>query len=275
MKIDAHQHFWKYDPEIYSWLEGTIQKDFIPEDLEPVLRRNKIDACIAVQADQSEEETVKLLEYANTHSFVAGVVGWLDLRSDLLEERLDLYSRDSHFIGLRHTEWDKRGEFMEDVNFTKGIRSLGKFGLTYDILAFDYQLQPALDLVRRFPEQTFILDHMGKPTVSETPSKEWVDSIKGLGSSENIYCKISGLVSQSGPGWKPGNFDPYFEVITEAFSPDRLLFGSDWPVCLSQASYEQVYQLAQDYYRSFSDSEQEKIFGGNAITCYNLQEIKI
>ena len=252
MKIDSHQHFWKYDPQTYSWIPDemkAIRKDFLPTDLEPLLTDNGFDGCIAVQADQSEEETVKLLEIANTFDFVKGVVGWVDLTAENVEERLELYSRDSFFKGIRHTVWDDKGGFMTAPDFQQGIEALQKFELIYEILAFDYQLSSAVELVKKFPEQKFVLDHMGKPMISEGISKEWKKNIQKLGEQPNVYCKISGMFTQIEDfSWKKEDFPPFFEVVQMAFGEDRLLFGSDWPVSTVAVSYEQNIKILESHF---------------------------
>ncbi|HER40600.1 MAG TPA: amidohydrolase [Salinimicrobium catena] len=271
MKIDAHQHFWQFDPQKYSWVPEGIQRNFFPMDLEPLLRKNDFDGCIAVQADQSEEETVKLLEMANTYSYIKGVVGWVDLSAENVEERLELYSRDPAFKGVRHTVWDEKGEFMTAPAFQRGIAKLNNFKLTYDILAFDYQLDSAVELVKTFPDQKFVLDHLGKPPISEGISEAWKRNIIELANSGKVYCKISGLVTQvSDPSWNDSDLFPFLEVVTAAFGSDRLMFGSDWPVCLSAATYEEVLEVVEEFYRDFSGEEKEMIFGGNATRFYNL-----
>ena len=269
--MDAHQHFWQYDPQKYSWVPEGIQRNFSPMDLEPLLRQNGFEGCIAVQADQSEEETVKLLEMANTYSYIKGVVGWVDLTAENVEEGLELYSRDPAFKGVRHTIWDEKGEFMTHPHFQRGIATLGKFDLTYDILAFDYQLENAVELVKAFPDQPFVLDHMGKPKVSEGMSEVWKKNIIELGNSGKVYCKISGLVTKvSDPAWNTSDLFPFLEVVTAAFGTDRLMFGSDWPVCISAATYEEVLKVVEEFYRDFSEEEKGKILGGNATRFYNL-----
>lgn len=275
LKIDSHQHFWQYDPEKHSWITdemSEIRRNFSPSDLEPLLRKNGFSGCMAVQVEQCEEETVKLLELANTFDFIKGVVGWVDLSAKNVEDRLELYSRDPSFRGIRHIVWDKRGEFMEDPEFQRGITLLEKFGLTYDILAFDYQLSGAVNLVKDFPNQRFVLDHMGKPVISGAPSAEWRKNIFALASHPKVYCKVSGLVTQVKDfEWKGADLQPYLDVIVGAFGVDRLLFGSDWPVCLSSASYGQVVNLVAEYFNDFTEAEREKIFGRNAVDFYNLK----
>ena len=275
MKIDSHQHFWNYDPEKYSWIPkemSVIKRDFTPEDLEPVLQKNGFSGCVAVQADQSEAETENLLGFTKDHDFIKGVVGWVDLNSEDVESRLEYYSKNSFFKGIRHTVWDEKGEFMLNPIFQRGIGLLANFGLTYDILAFDYQLKAAVELVQAFPRQKFVLDHMGKPNISGKPDKEWVENIGKLGEFGNVWCKISGLVTETKNfRWKQSDYFPFLEVVAEAFGVDRLMFGSDWPVCLSAAKYSEVVGVVEEYFSSASKDDKEKIFGRNAADFYNLK----
>lgn len=275
MKIDAHQHFWYYDPVKYSWLDDSmaaIQRDFMPDDLQSLLRKNDFEGTILVQADQSEEETEFLLNLAHKHAFIKGVVGWLDLNSEEVEERLAYFSRDPYFKGVRHTVWDERGEFMVEKAFQEGISKLTNFELSYDLLAFDYQLPGAVELVAKFPKQRFVLDHMAKPQISaEGPSAEWKQNIRELGKHQNLSCKLSGLVTETENfDWKDVDFTPFLDVVVEAFGVDRLMFGSDWPICLSAASYEEVLKIQEDYFRNFSEEEKQKIFGKNAAEFYRI-----
>lgn len=275
MKIDSHQHFWKYNPETYSWIPdkmSVIKRDFTPEDLQPELSENGFSGCIAVQADQSEEETETLLKLASGYGFIKGVVGWVDLSSLEVRDRLEYFSKSPFFIGVRHTVWDKKGEFMTAPEFQRGIANLATLGLTYDILAFDYQLGAAVELVQAFPRQKFVLDHMGKPKISKKPAKSWEQNIRLLAECPNIWCKISGLVTETQDlRWKPSDFHPFLEVVVEAFGVDRLMFGSDWPVSLAAASYEEVVGVVEEFFSSYSKEERAKIFGENAAEFYNLK----
>ncbi|MCX2838689.1 amidohydrolase family protein [Salinimicrobium sp. MT39] len=274
MKIDAHQHFWQYDAEKYSWISdemAVIRKDFSPEDLEPLLSKRGFSGCVAVQADQSEAETEVLLKMAKKHDFIKGVVGWVDLGSPEVEERLKHYSKNTFLKGIRHTVWDEKGEFMMSSEFQHGISFLANLGLTYDILVFDYQLGGAVELVKAFPRQKFVLDHMGKPQISGKPDKQWVEQIQQLASFPNVWCKISGLVTETPDfSWKTPDFFPILEVVIDAFGVDRLIFGSDWPVCLSAASYSEVNGIIEKFFSSYSKEDKEKIFGKNAAEFYNL-----
>lgn len=251
---------------------SAIRKDFGPKDLQPILEENGFSGCVAVQAEQSETETETLLNFAKEKEFIKGVVGWVDLNSPDVEERLKFFSKSAFFKGVRHTLWDEKGEFMTDPDFQRGIGLLASMGLTYDILAFDYQLNSAVDLVKSFIRQKFVLDHMGKPQISGKPDKEWEQSIRQLGACGNVWCKISGLVTETPNfSWKPSDFIPYLEVVTEAFGVDRLIFGSDWPVCLSAASYKEVVEIVEDFFSGYTMKEKEKIFGENAVDFYNLK----
>ena len=274
MKIDSHIHFWKYNSETYSWISdemSAIRKDFTPGDLQPHLKKNGFSGCVAVQADQSEKETTYLLKMANKHSFIKGVVGWVDLASKDVEAKLKDLSKNPVLKGLRHTEWDEKGEFMAAQDFQRGIGLLANLGLTYDLLVFDYQLAAAVKLAQAFTRQKFVLDHMGKPKISRRPGKKWTKQIQQLAEQPNVWCKISGLVTQtSNLQWKKANFQPFLEVVTESFGVDRIMFGSDWPVSLSTAEYHEVVKIVEDFFSSYSKEDKLKIFGQNASDFYNL-----
>ena len=275
MKIDSHQHFWKYNAEKYSWIPddmAKIRKDFTPTDVYPALQKFGFDGSVAVQAVQSEEETLKLLEYASCEEFIKGVVGWVDLSSAEVEKRLEVFSKASIIKGFRHTEWDKKGEFLLSPAFQNGIAALKQFDFTFDILVFDYQLPAAVELVKKFPDQPFVLDHMAKPKISEGLSEEWVKNIKQLGWHQNVYCKISGVVTETQEfQWKQDDFLPFLDTVVGTFGTSRLMFGSDWPVCLAAASYEEVVGICESYFSDFSKEEKEKVFGENATGFYNLK----
>lgn len=274
-RIDSHQHFWKYDPVRYSWLEGPLgdlQKDFLPEDLSPILEENNFNGCIVVQADQSESETEFLLRLAGEEKFIEGVVGWVDLSSPNCHKRLEYFAGNPVFKGVRHTVYDKQGEFMLEPAFQRGISHLKELGLTYDILAFDYQLPGAINLVEQFPEQAFVLDHIGKPQISEGVSPEWEKNIKRLAAQPNVYCKLSGLVTETRNfHWEKEDFQLFLNVVVEAFGTDRLMFGSDWPVCLAAANYKQTVEIIRSYFKD-DPSALKKVFGKTAAKFYNIQK---
>lgn len=274
-RIDAHQHFWKFDPVRDSWINEEmkiIQKDFFPADLEVLLKQNNFDGCVAVQSDQSEEENQFHLQHAEKFDFIKGIVGWVDLRSKDVEERLQHYSRFHKMKGFRHVlQGEAQRDLMLQPAFMNGIALLNKYGFTYDILIYQDQLTYIPKLVSFFPEQPFVIDHLAKPNIKNGEIAEWKKDIERVAQFQNVYCKISGMVTEADwKHWKKEDFKPYLDVIVEAFGMDRVLFGSDWPVCLVAAFYSQVVELAEDYFSSFSQEEQAKFFGLNAIRFYKL-----
>lgn len=275
MIIDSHQHFWKYDPVRDAWIDDsmvTIQKDFLPSDLHPILEENGIDGCIAVQADQSEKETEFLLECANRNQFIKGVVGWVDLLKDDVEERLAYFNSNRLLKGVRHVvQAEPDPNFMLREDFQSGIRCLSKFGYTYDILVFPHQLSAAIELSRKFPDQMFVLDHIAKPQVSNGMDMQWKQNINALAKAPNVYCKLSGMITEAQNfKWNEADFFPFMEAVLETFGTDRILFGSDWPVCLVAGSYENVLSIVTKFVRQLSPTEQQNIMGLNAVRFYNL-----
>lgn len=275
MVIDSHQHFWKYDPVKYSWIDDSmkvLQKDFLPSNLGPILKSNMVDGCVAVQADQSEEETEFLLQLAGENEFIKGVVGWVDLRADDVDKKLAHFSKDKKLKGVRHiVQEEPDPEFMLRKDFQNGIGLLAQFGLTYDILVYPNQLAAAVLLTRAFPEQNFVLDHIAKPRISEGPDSEWVHHIKELALNPNVSCKVSGMVTETKNfKWKEQDFSPFMEVVLHAFGWQRLMFGSDWPVCLLAGSYKEVLTIVKDYISKLSDKERAGIMGLNAVSFYSL-----
>lgn len=274
MIIDSHQHFWKYDPVRDTWIDtsmDSIRKDFLPKDLLPILKENKIDGCIAVQADQSETETEFLLQCAEKNPFIKGVVGWVDLTANNLEERLEYYASNSLFKGVRHIVQAENDDYLLRDDVQNGIGKLLKYDLAYDILVFPNQLPSAIAIVEAFPNQKFILDHIAKPTISKAISEIWVHNIKQLSTHKNVYCKLSGMVTETiNFKFKEDDFKPYIDVIFKAFGPDRIMFGSDWPVCLLAANYDKVLKIVNDYLENQSIEVKNNILGKNAIKIYNL-----
>lgn len=273
--IDAHQHFWKFDPARDSWITeemSVIQKNFFPADLKPVLQQNGIDGCVAVQASQSEEETDFLTSLANDNSFIKGVVGWVDLQANDIEERLLKYKSTPVVKGFRHVlQGEPQRDLMLKPEFERGIAALQKHGFTYDILIFPDQIKFSEELVASFPEQKFVIDHIAKPYIKRKEVDGWKQDMQKIAKHENVYCKISGMVTEADwKEWKKEDFKPYLDVVVSAFGMDRILFGSDWPVCLVAASYEKMLEIVKDYFASFSKEEQDQFFGLNAIRFYNL-----
>jgi L-fuconolactonase len=274
-RIDAHQHFWKFDPVRESWITdemAVIQEDFYPNDLNLLLERNGFDGCVAVQASQSEEETDFLVSLARSHSFIKGVVGWVDLQADGITDRLAQYKPFNIVKGFRHVlQGEPQRDLMLRPAFKRGIAALQQYGFTYDILIYEDQLQYISEFVSAFPDQPFVIDHLAKPNIKECKIDEWKRSIVSVAQFENLSCKISGMVTEAAwKAWKKEDFRPYLDVVAEAFGPGRIMFGSDWPVCLVAASYDEVVGLVTDYFSSFTKDEQEKFFGGNAIRFYQL-----
>lgn len=252
---------------------SLLKRDFLPADIAPELKTNGIDASVAVQAEQSEDETRFLLQLAADDSKIAGVVGWADLRSPEIDERLAHFSREKKLRGFRHIAQDEPdNHFLMGEDFVRGVSKLEARGFTYDILIYPRQFRAARELVEKLPEQHFVIDHLAKPDVKNgTNAKEWASHMRAIAQNSNVYCKISGLVTEADwSGWKTADFKQYLDLVFEAFGPERLLFGSDWPVCLLAASYEQVKRIVEEYLTGRTEAEKEKIFGGNAIRFYNL-----
>jgi L-fuconolactonase len=275
MKIDSHQHFWHYSPEKHSWIKDdmrVLQTDFLPENLEKIYAENGIAGCVAVQADQTEAETDFLLELAQNHDFIKGVVGWIDLRATNIEERLQHYAPYTKLKGFRHVvQEEKDPNFIIGTAFVKGISLLRKYDFTYDILIFPHQLEASLKLIEEFPEQKFVIDHIAKPDIKNQKTANWEPLMRGIAQHENVYCKVSGMVTEADwKLWKQEDFTYYLDVVFDAFGKDRIMFGSDWPVCLLGGSYAEVKNILDNYISLFSQSDQDKIMGKNAIQFYNL-----
>jgi L-fuconolactonase len=274
MRIDSHQHFWKFDPVRDSWINEEmkiIQRDFFPENLKPILSQNKIEGCVSVQADQSEIETNFLLSHANENDFIKGVVGWVDLRSNDLLKRLEYFSQFQILKGFRHIAQAEPIGFLRGEQFSKGINALKDFNFTYDILIYPHQLEDALWLVNEHPHQKFVVDHLAKPTIKNKEIEKWSTLMKELSLCSNVWCKLSGMVTEADwKSWNKKDFAPYLEVVINSFGANRVMYGSDWPVCLVAARYEEQLGIVESFIESFSDTEKQLIMGENAITFYNL-----
>jgi L-fuconolactonase len=275
LTLDAHQHFWRFDPVRDAWISEKMQvirRDFLPSDLKPLLAQNGIAGCVAVQADQSEEETRFLLDLAEKKPFVEAVVGWTDLRSGDIEERLEHWRQFPRLRGFRHILQAEKPEFMLDSSFLRGIKALEKMGFAYDILVFPKHL-PALKqfLKKTFERQKFVLDHLAKPYIKRGLFKQWKTDITAIARHENVCCKLSGMVTEADwRNWKASDFRPYIDIALETFGVERLMYGSDWPVCLLAASYGEQKAVLDEYFEAFSDGEKEQIFGGNARRFYGI-----
>lgn len=273
-RIDSHQHFWKFDPVRDSWIDETmavIQRDFLPEDLEPILKENQFEGCVAVQASQSEEETHFLLDLASKNDFIKGVVGWIDLRNENIEGRLQFFSDQKKLKGFRHVVQGEADDFMYGTEFRNGIQALKKFNYTYDILIFERQLSAAISLVQDFPNQKFVIDHIAKPDIKSASINSWKRDIEEIAKYDNVWCKISGMVTEADwKNWKPEDLKPYLDVIFENFSVDKLMYGSDWPVLNVASDYHEVVKTLEDYISKFSIEDQNKIWFENAKAFYKL-----
>ncbi|NID13208.1 amidohydrolase family protein [Fibrivirga algicola] len=274
MTIDAHQHFWLYNPDRDSWITddmSTIRRDFLPADLEPVLAANGIDGCVAVQASQTDEETMFLVGMAQAYDTVKGVVGWVDLQAANLYDRLEAYSQFEEIRGFRHVAQAEPDDFLMRPEVVKGIKQLAAFGFTYDILIYPSQLKAALHLVRSVPDVKFVIDHMAKPVIRQQEISRWSNFMAEIAKQPNVSCKVSGVVTEADwQNWKKADLFPYLDVVFEQFGPDRLLFGSDWPVCLVAADYTQVKTVVEDYLAPWGYDVRAKVFGGNAVKFYGL-----
>jgi L-fuconolactonase len=277
MKIDSHQHFWKYNPVKDAWINEemkVIKRDFLPSDLKPLLLENQIDGCVAVQADQSEDETRFLLDLAKDNSFIKGVVGWVDLCAENIEERLEYYNKYEKLKGFRHiVQGETDIDFMLSERFQNGISKLVKYSFTYDILILPKHLENAAKLVTKFPEQKFVTDHLAKPDFKNKDFSNWEKGIKAIAQFPNVMCKVSGLVTEADwNNWTASDFTYCLDVVTEEFGIDRLMFGSDWPVSLLAASYTASCDIVEDYFSKFSKTDQDKFWSKNAINFYDLKD---
>ncbi len=284
MRIDAHQHFWMYSPAEYGWISGEmleLKRDFLPEHLKPLLAgqvfaqafAGSFDGSIAVQARQDLDETRWLLQLADQNEFVKGVVGWVDLCSLDLPAQLEGFAANRKFVGVRHVlQAEPDDEFMLRPEFRRGIARLAEYGLTYDLLLYPRHLPVAVKLVRDFPEQRFVLDHIAKPGIADGLIDPWQRDIRELARFDNVFCKLSGMVTEARwKQWEPQDFDPYLDVVCKAFGGGRLMIGSDWPVCTLSGSYEETMGIVADYVRRSMPGEADDILGANCVRCYGVR----
>lgn len=274
MQVDSHIHFWKYDKVKDSWITNDmkiLKQHYLPENISLSFKHNGIDGCVAVQASQSELETHFLVELAKTHDIIKGVVGWIDLQNENINERLEYFSQYPIIKGWRHVVQAEPDDFLLRNNFQRGVRALQPYGYTYDILIYHYQLKSAVEFVSRFPDQKFVIDHCAKPDIANHKIDEWKKLMQEIAKHSNVYCKLSGLFTEAKwKQWSAGDFYPYLDVVFEAFGTDRLMFGSDWPVILLSGIYVQWTSLLEKYMENFESEDKENVFGNNAIRFYNL-----
>ncbi len=276
MKIDSHQHFWIYNPSEYGWISDEMEilkKDYLPEQLQTELFSIGFDGSIVVQARQSLEETKWTLNLAELNNFIKGIVGWVDLCSPRVEEQLIQFSSLPKLVGIRHVIHDEQDDnFILRKDFLNGIAKLKKFGLTYDILIFPRHLPNTIKFVSQFPEQIFVLDHIAKPLIRDKKISPWKEDIEKLARFKNVYCKLSGMVTEADvKSWNQEDLIPYLDIIFSAFGPDRLMIGSDWPVCRVAGLYKQVMDVVLNYIETYPDEDKNKILGENALRAYQLK----
>jgi len=278
MIIDAHQHFWQYDPRRHGWITdamAVLKRDFLPADLAPQLLQSHVDRTVAVQAETSLRETEFLLDLAAGSERIAGVVGWIDLTSPTIAEQLQSFKGRKKLCGFRHLvqdESDDRYLLREDV--VRGISAIGDAGFTYDLLLYPRQLPAAIELVARFPKQKFVLDHCAKPFIKAHQFEPWAMHIRELAQFPHVCCKLSGLITEADwHSWQPADLRPYLDLVVEAFTPSRLMFGSDWPVCLLAGEYAAVKGSIESYARQFSPQDRAFIFGRVAAQFYDLKDV--
>jgi L-fuconolactonase len=275
MRIDAHQHFWKYSRGEYEWIDDSmsqLRRDFLPDQLKTELASAGFDGSVAVQARQTPEETRWLLDLADRSPWILGVIGWADLRSPDIRSQLHVMARNPKLVGIRHivqSEPDDR--FLLQPDFLRGISVLEDFDLAYDILIYSKHLPVAAEFVERFPRQRFVLDHLAKPPIKSGHIDPWAQGIARLAVFPNVFCKLSGLVTEADwQHWKPEQIIPFLDVAFEAFGPDRLMIGSDWPVCLVAASYASALDVVKNYLLQKSPKYKDRILGGNAQQFWRL-----
>ena len=275
MRIDAHQHFWKYTPEEYGWITeemAGLRRDFLPDDLAPLLQQIDFDGSIAVQARQSLEETEWLLALSERHDFIRGVVGWVDLRSPQVRTQLETLAPHPKLCGVRHVVQDEPDDaFMLQPVFLRGLALLQDFGLAYDLLLYPRHLPVAVQVTEMFPEQTFVLDHLAKPAIKDRAISPWQEDLQELARFPNVFCKLSGMVTEAHWGrWQAEDFLPYLDVALEAFGSNRVMVGSDWPVCTLSGDYASVMGIVMDALESLPEEARRQILGANCLRAYGL-----
>ena len=275
MRLDSHQHFWHYSPTEHSWMTdqmAILKHAFLPQDLQPLLASIDFDGCIAVQARQNLQETQWLLELADKHEFIKGVVGWVDLRSEELRDQLERFASHPKLVGVRHVVHDEPDDqFHAAARLPSRYFALRDFDLTYDLLLFPQHLKVAVKLVEEFPEQPFVLDHIAKPKIAEGLYSPWQEDLHQLAKFRNVTCKLSGMVTEAKWNqWRPEDFHRYLDIVYGAFGWSRLMIGSDWPVCTLSGEYQPVMKIVIDYVQQFPAEAQAAILGENCARFYRI-----
>jgi L-fuconolactonase len=277
MKVDAHQHFWIYDQAEYGWIDDrmkVLKRNYLPFDLQPELKGSGFSGSVAIQARQSVKETRWLLKLSDQYDFIKGVVGWVELCNEAeLKRQLDKFCKSQKFTGVRHVVHDEpQVDFMLRDDFLKGISLLKEYNLTYDLLLFPKHLPLAEKVVSIFPGQRFVLDHISKPQIKNHILSPWKEDIRKLAGHENVWCKLSGMVTEADwKSYKPEDLRPYLDIVFEAFGPGRLMIGSDWPVCRLAGEYGEVTGIVEDYIKGMPAEVQKKVLGMNCIDFYGLK----
>jgi L-fuconolactonase len=275
MVIDSHHHFWKFNPAEYGWIDESmsiIRRDFVAEDLRDAILSAGVDGVISVQARQSMEETHWLLSIANENKFIRGVVGWVPLISDRVKQDLEAVAADPKLSGVRHVIHDETDEqFIAREDFNRGVSLLKEFNLAFDILIVERQLPAAIRFVDRHPDQVFVLDHLAKPKIKTGEREAWAKNIGELGRRPNVYCKISGMVTEADwQNWTQQQLREYFDVALEAFGIERLMAGSDWPVCLLACGYKRWWDILRQWTAEMPEEHKQRFFALNAVKAYGL-----
>ncbi len=276
-RIDSHQHFWRFNTVDYAWMDNRmdiLKKDYLPEDLKREQDHIDFHGSVAIQARQTDKENEFLLHLAGKYRFIKGIVGWINLQAENVEERLEYYSQYRKFCGVRHVIHDEPDkDFILRPAFLYGISKLAEYELTYDILIFEEHLLNTIRFVEKFPDQKFVIDHIAKPRIRDQIIEPWAERMREIAKYENVYCKVSGLVTEADWGnWKPEDFYPYLDTVFDAFGTDRIMIGSDWPVCLLAGDYERVMKVVMDYIKQFPGTAYQNIIGKNCIRFYGLNK---
>ncbi|HEY0652733.1 MAG TPA: amidohydrolase family protein [Chryseosolibacter sp.] len=274
MIIDSHQHFWKYAPATHSWISddmNVLKRDFLPGDFETIARSKGIAGTVAVQADQSEDETDFLLSLAKKSEFIKGVVGWVDLRAANLDTSLKKYSAEKLLKGFRHVVQAEPPGFLLDPRFIEGVNKLSEYGFTYDLLIYHHQLEEALKFAAKTSGVRIVVDHIAKPSIRTGEKTHWELNLAALATFKNVHCKLSGMVTEARwNDWTYADIEPFIDEVFESFGPQRIMYGSDWPVCLVAGSYDDQFSVVENYISRLSESEKRNVLSENAKRFYNL-----
>ena len=275
MRIDAHQHFWKYAPTTHGWINdemAVIRRDFLPNDLEPILSKHSIDGTVAVQADESIHETEFLLSLSEKHAFIKAVIGWIDLRSPQIHDQLAYFKKFRKLVGFRCIMQGQPDEaYLNNEIFIKNVVLLKDFDYTYDLLVYHHQLPSLLKFIEKIPENRLILDHIGKPDIKAKNYSKWKENIFELAQHPGIYCKLSGMITEANYStWKYDDIVPYMDAVGEAFGAERICFGSDWPVCLVAGNYDKMIGVVEKWASQLNEKDYNQLFGLNTSRFYNI-----